>query len=134
MSFSASEAVERARSLVGVPFRPQGRHPKSGLDCAGVVLWTFSIAAQAARRNYRLRGFYLGEIRATLSTWFEEVAEGKASVGDVLLFAIRDDQAHLAVSCGDSFVHANAALRRVVETPMTAGWTLAAAFRSRKLL
>lgn len=129
MIFS-NEIVERARSLVGVQFRPQGRDPRTGLDCIGVVLWTFAIPAESVRRDYRLSGLHSGEVEAALSRWFCHVGPTQTCRGDVMLFAISQRQSHLAVNCGNSLIHADAFLRRVVEIPMTNRWPLAAAFRS----
>jgi lipoprotein Spr len=132
VSLSPGEIVARARSLVGIPFRPQGRDPRIGLDCVGVVLCTFSIPPELIRRSYRLRGAHRREIETILSDRFNRV--GAPSAGDVLLFAITSDQVHLAIHCGESFVHSDASLRRVVETPLAAAWPSAAIFRSRELL
>jgi hypothetical protein len=130
MSLAAEEIVERARALVGGRFRPQGRDPLVGLDCVGVVLRALEIPAALVRRNYHLRGDYRAEIQTLLSKWFWKVGEGHA--GDILLFEISSEQCHLGVNCGRSFVHADALLRRVVETPMPPRWPVAATYRGRR--
>jgi cell wall-associated NlpC family hydrolase len=131
MTLSPAAIVERARALVGVPFRPQGRDPKHGLDCAGLVLSAFAIEPDEVRRDYRLRGPHAAELADTLSRWFDGIAREIAASGDVLLFRFGKDQSHLAISCGDTFIHADAALRRVVETPNSVAWPVMAAFRMR---
>jgi cell wall-associated NlpC family hydrolase len=133
MTLTAPSIVQRARSLVGAPFRPQGRDPQSGLDCVGVVLRSFLIPAACVRRDYRLRGPYFGEVEAALSTWFERKNPTESRAGDVILFALPRDVTHLAVHCGETFVHADASLCRVVETPITDRWPMAGTFRSRSL-
>jgi hypothetical protein len=124
------EILRRARSLVGAGFRPQGRDPLTGLDCVGVVLRVFEIPAALVPRDYRLRGAHTAEIETTLSNWFWRVEDSCG--GDILLFEISSEQSHLGVNCGRSFVHADASLRRVVETPMPPRWPVAAAYRRRR--
>lgn len=46
-----------------------------------------------------------------------------------MLCAVAEEQLHLAIHCGASFVHADAQLRRVVETPGEPRWPIIAAFR-----
>jgi cell wall-associated NlpC family hydrolase len=130
MISTTGEIIERARSLVGTPFQPQGRDPLTGLDCIGVVLWSFAIPAASVRRNYRLRGLHRAEIEAGLRRWFRRVAD-EGRPGDVMLFGVSSDQDHLAVNCGNSFVHADVSLRRVVEAPMPGQWPLTARFCRR---
>ena len=124
------EIVRRARSLVGVPFRPQGRDPLSAVDCVGVVMSVFAIPAEAVRRDYRLRRHSAEEVERELAQHFRMVSEQTRTAGDVLLCAIRADRAHLAIHCGESFVHADAGRRRVVERPGDPPWPLRAVFRS----
>jgi cell wall-associated NlpC family hydrolase len=128
----ASKIVERARAIVGVPFRPQGRESGTGFDCVGVILHACGIPADEIRRDYRLRGQHHQEIANELSIRFRPVCPGHRRVGDVLLCAIGRDQVHLAIDCGGSFVHADARLRKVVETPGQPAWPIIAAFRGRR--
>lgn len=130
MSFRA-DIVSRARALTGSPFRPQGREPSSGLDCVGLILRTFAIPADEVRRDYRLRGRYRAEVEKTLTHRFRRVTPKHGRAGDLLLCAIAPDQLHLAISCGGSFVHADARLRRIVETPGDPPWPVIAVYRRR---
>lgn len=123
--------MRRARALVGSPFRPQGREPRTGLDCVGLVLSAFGISPDSVRRNYRLRGGHRAEIEAGLMRHFRKVARNTSRPGDVLLCAVSNDQLHLAISCGESFVHANARLRRIVETPGLPPWPVIGVYRPR---
>lgn len=123
--------VERARSLVGVRFRPQGRDPETGLDCVGVVAWTFGISPGLVRRNYRLRGSHGAEIDRVMRRWFGRIDPTQSRPADIILFAVSGTQAHLAINCGATFIHADASLRRVVETPIPASWPVTGAYRSR---
>lgn len=131
MSIASVEIIQRARAMLGVKFRPQGRDPATGLDCAGLVLWVFGISPDLVRRNYRLRGAHRAEVERLMCRWFERLRQ--ACAGDVMLFAVSGNQDHLAVNCGKTFIHADASRRKVVETPMPAPWPLTAAFRSRSL-
>lgn len=124
-----SHAVDRARSLVGVPFRAQGRDPKIGLDCVGLTLHAFCLPKQHIRSDYRLRGDHAKEIREGFRSMFEEVSHSRSRPGDVLVLQVARDQLHLAIFCGRSFIHADAGIRRVVETPGQPCWPVLATFR-----
>jgi cell wall-associated NlpC family hydrolase len=124
------DIIRRARSLAGSPFRPQGRDPQTGLDCVGLILRVFQIDATHVRRDYRLRGEHLSELDETLSNHFERVPAAMKAAGDVLLCRVRQGQAHLAIECGGSIIHADAKLRRVVERRGSCAWPVIAAFRS----
>lgn len=125
-----SEIVERAKALVGTPFRPQGRDPSTGLDCIGLVLEVFDIPREGVRRDYRLRGCHQQELEEQLSRWFVRRSGGGVA-GDVLLCCLAATQTHLAIHCGGTFVHADAGLRKVAETPGPPRWPIVAAYRGR---
>lgn len=131
MSLMSDEIIGRARSLVGVKFRPQGRDPLTGLDCVGVILRATAIPDSLVRRDYRLRGAHSAEIESALSRWFFRLDSNQSCRGDIMLFGISSEQSHLGVNCGGSFIHADASLRRVVETPMPPLWPIAAQYRLR---
>lgn len=124
--------AERAKSFVGVPFRPQGRGPRDGLDCVGLCLAVYGLPAEFGRRNYRLRGDHRAELQAALNGPFRRVGIKSGRPGDLLLLHVADDQLHLAVTTPCGFVHADARLRRVVETPGAPGWPLIAIYRRRR--
>ena len=123
--------AERARALVGTPFRLQGRGADA-LDCVGVAMATFGVTVDEVRRNYRMRGNHEAEVRAALARDFRSVSPGQMRPGDLMLMRIASDQLHLGVRTAKGFVHAHAGLRRVVETPGLPGWPLIAIFRRRK--
>lgn len=132
MRRSGADIVERARSLVGSRFRPQGRDPATGLDCAGVILCAFGIRPDAVSRNYRLAGNHGPRLKAELLKHFWQVGRRDVRPGDVMLCAASDEQVHLAINCGASFVHADAKLRLVVETPGKPRWPVVSLFRRRR--
>lgn len=127
----SSKFVERARALVGTPFRPQGRDAGTGLDCVGLALTVFGIPAAAVRRDYTLRGDHRRELDAQLLRFFRRVSNISVRPGDLLMSQCATDQLHLSVCAGDSFVHADARLRRVVETPGKPSWTCVGTYRWR---
>lgn len=127
----SNKFVERARALVGTRFRPQGRSAETGLDCVGLVLEVFGIPAAAVRRDYRLRGDHGRELKTQIMRFFRPVAKAVAKPGDLILSGIADDQLHLAVCTEIGFVHADARLGQVVETPGRPQWRCAGTFRRR---
>lgn len=131
MSRASVQPVRRARLAVGVPFRSQGRDPKTGLDCVGLVAWAFGIPASDFRKDYRLRGNHERELADELRRRFDREPPGQFAPGNILLCRISPNQSHLAIFCGKSIVHADARLRRVVERPGSCPWPIIAVFRSR---
>ena len=122
----------RARSLVGTPFRAQGRGV-GGLDCIGLVTSTFDISSESVRRDYKIRGSEnLEALRTALNEHFRRVARTQVHTGDVMLLAAGENQPHLAVRTDVGFVHAHAGIRRVVETPGYPEWPLLAVYRKRR--
>lgn len=127
----AIQHEERARALVGTPFRPQGREPRLGLDCIGLIAVSFGLPLEHVARDYRLRGDHWKRIESGMDPFFRLVPRKQAQAGDVLLFAVARDQWHVAVKTSKGFVHADARLRKAVETPGDAPWPLARVFRRR---
>lgn len=123
--------AERARMLVGTRFRAQGRDRTTGLDCAGLAITAFGLPPGQYRRDYRLRGEHRRELESALMRDFRRVARTKRKAGDVLLLGVAADQLHLAIKTCAGFVHADAKLGRVVETPGEPKWATLAVYRRR---
>lgn len=123
--------AERARALVGTPFRLQGRSAE-GLDCVGVAIETFGVQAARVRRDYRLRGDHAPEVRQFLGEGFRGVPRTQLRAGDLMLMKVAGDQVHLGVRTSAGFVHAHAGLRRVVETPGMPEWPILGVYRKRR--
>lgn len=123
--------AERARALVGTPFRLQGRGV-GGLDCVGVAMATYGVPNEDARSNYRLRGEHEQEVRRFLTESFRRVSAAQLRPGDLLLMKVAADQLHLGVRTDAGFVHAHAGLRRVVETPGMPDWLFVGIYRKRR--
>lgn len=130
----AIDDAARAGALVGVPFRPQGRVPDQGLDCVGLVLSACGLPADLVQANYRLRGDHRAELTLELLRFFRRVDRGQRQVGDIVLMAVAGDQMHLGVFTGLGFVHADARLRKVVETPGEPEWPVIGIYRRRTRL
>lgn len=127
----AARADEIARSLVGIPFRPQGRDPATGVDCAGLAILCFHLPATVGRTDYRLRGKHGDELVTVAKRHFRRVSRNKARPGDLLMFRVADDQFHLGVKTERGLIHADAGLRAVIERPGEAPWALVGIFRRR---
>ena len=121
----------RAQALAGTRFRPQGRKPELGLDCIGLILCAYRLPEEQVRRDYRIRGDHRREILDELGKPFRRIARTRARTGDVLLLQVARDQMHLAVLTDNGFVHADARLGKVVETPGSPPWPVLGAFRRR---
>ena len=116
-----TEIVARARALIGTRFRPQGRSRETGLDCIGLV--AAAVAAGRARSDYALRGGSIGELEAELAgTGMRRIDQ--APPGSVLVMRSGPEQLHLGIWTGSGLVHADAALRRIVERPGPPPWTV----------
>ena len=127
----SEDFIDRARALVGTRFRPQGRSPDTGLDCVGLALAVFGIPAEAVRRNYLLRGEHGRELKTQILRFFRRVTTSARAPGDLVLSQLAADQLHLSIWTGGTFVHADARLRRVVETPGEPTWACAGTYRGR---
>lgn len=127
MSKRGEAVAARARRLVGVRFRPQGRSRAIGLDCVGLV--AAALRKRDVPSDYALRGGALAELEAALSEAGLRRID-LARPGDVLVLRAGPGQLHLAVSTGEGFVHAHAGLGRVVETPGQPEWPLLGIWRA----
>lgn len=126
-----SIAVARARACMGARFRPQGRSAAEGLDCAGLVAIAYALPSPP--RDYPLRGEHGGRIGENLAAaGLATIAPEAAGAGDLLLLRTGPGQVHLAILTDGGFIHADAALRRVVEAPGAPPWPVIAAWRDMR--
>lgn len=119
--------LDRARGAIGARFRLHGRCVAHGLDCVGLAGLAYGIAVP---RGYALRGGSVGQVMAAAE------AVGLARIkdarpGDLVLFDAGAGQLHLAIASDDGVIHADAALRRVVERPGVPPWPELARWRYR---
>ena len=124
--------ARRARALVGTRFRPQGRDPAQGLDCIGLCLLAYGLPIDFGRDDYRLRGDHRGEIERAILARFRKLRRAQAKPGDLLLMLPAADQMHLGIVTARGLIHADARLRRVVETPGNPAWPVAGIYRPKK--
>jgi murein DD-endopeptidase / murein LD-carboxypeptidase len=123
----AGEIAARARRCVGARFRPQGRVPAYGLDCVGLV--AFALGARHVRADYSLRGGAVDAVERELAQ-AGLVRVAPQSEGDVLVMRAGPGQVHLGVATATGLVHADAGLRRVVERPGEAPWSILSIWRA----
>ena len=126
-----TDYADRARALVGTRFRPQGRVPELGLDCAGLVLCAYKLPGDLVRRDYHLRGNHGAEMMRELARVFRRIEPSCRRAGDLLLMQVAADQWHLGIITEIGFVHADARIGKVVETPGLPVWPILAAYRRR---
>lgn len=118
--------VARARALIGVRFRPQGRTRETGLDCVGLA--AAAAGVKDAPRDYALRGNSLERLAAELEAAGLMRVEG-ARAGDLLVMAAGPGQLHLGVLAPDGLIHGDAGLRQVVERPGPPPWPVLGIWR-----
>lgn len=121
--------VQRARSFVGCPFRPQGRDASTGFDCVGLVCAAHLIDAENVSHDYRLRGSCAVRLLEQLERFFWTVPVSDAGPGDVVLLQPRVDLIHLGILTDRGMIHADARLRKVIETPRISAWPILSAHR-----
>jgi murein DD-endopeptidase / murein LD-carboxypeptidase len=120
----AERVVGAARSCVGARFRPHGRSKAFGFDCIGVAALAYGIEAP---HDYVLRsGDILAAKRRLAAAGFRETAIERAGPGMLVLTRSAIGQLHLCILTANGFVHADAKLRRVIETPGCPGGIVAA--------
>jgi hypothetical protein len=119
-------ALARARALLGVPFRLHGRSLESGLDCVGVIAVAHDLLGDAPT-GYSLRTTQYERWITLLDTLAERIAAPE--IGAVMLLQPGAAQLHLGLWTGTSLIHADAGLRRVVETPGVPRWPVMGLWR-----
>ena len=122
------DLVTRARGLIGTRFRAQGRDPALGLDCVGLAAAVYGVRIE---RAYPQRGGDVaGAAADAAALGLRPIAPEAAGPGDLIMMAAGAGRLHVAVLTPGGFVHADARLGRVVETPGRPAWPVVAAWRS----
>lgn len=130
MSARGAAIAARARALVGARFRPQGRRAEWGLDCVGLAAAAVDVGAERLPADYDLKGQDLARIEHELcDLGCRPVPSCKPEPGDVVVCAVGPAHYHLLIATGESFVHADAGLRRVVERPLPLPWPAVGVWR-----
>ena len=122
---SAENRVALARSLVGTPFRINGRTP-DGLDCVGLVALLFG------KQNDIADHYPLRTIRTdNWTTQLDQILtrrDGEPQSGDAVLLSPSPLTHHLGIWTGSSLIHADARLRRVVDLSGPLTWPILGAW------
>lgn len=113
-----------ARAFVGAPFRLHGRDPATGLDCVGVAALVFGVAN--VPRGYSVRTADGAGAAALIDAAGLKRVRRDPVAGDLVLITSGPAQCHLAVMTDAGFVHADAGIGRVVETPGRLPWPVIA--------
>ena len=122
--------MRRARALVGTRFRPQGRSHEFGLDCLGLIALAADLPPEMIPCGYALRIELAEDLLATtMGGRVQRIEPEEAREGDVLLVRAGLGENHFIVLTASGFVHADARLGRVVETPGPVNWPVRAGWR-----
>lgn len=130
MTCSLATPIERARALLGVRFRLHGRDPDHGLDCVGLVASAYGLTA-GVPIGYALRGNDEARWMAQIDSLATRRA-GAPHPGDVMLLRAGVALLHVGLWTGNSLIHADASLGRVVETPGAPPWPVLACWFVRE--
>jgi cell wall-associated NlpC family hydrolase len=126
VSSRAEGIVARARALVGVRFRAQGRCAAGGVDCIGLA--AAALELDGVRQDYALRGGCGARLAEELRlAGLAPVSAAEA--GDLLVMQAGPGQLHLGIWTGAGLIHADAGLKRVVERPGSPPWPVAEVWR-----
>ncbi len=112
------------RCLVGAPFRLHGRDPITGLDCVGVAALVFGV--DEVPRGYSVRTADGAGVAALVDAAGLSRKARPPAAGNLVLVQAGPAQCHLVVMTAHGFVHADAAIGRVVETPGALPWPILA--------
>ena len=123
--------VARARALIGIRFALHGRDVATGIDCVGLILIACPVIVRSPV-GYALRGGSAGGFAAMFVDNRLTRRRGNVRAGDILLLQPSPAQFHLGIWSGEGLIHADAILRRVVETPGSLMWPLVSAWHGRK--
>jgi cell wall-associated NlpC family hydrolase len=111
-----SGVLEKAETMIGVPYLWGGNTPEEGLDCSGFVRYVYEKAA----------GILLPRLSAQISRKGSAIAQSDLHPGDLVLFNTpRGEATHVGIYVGEQrFIHAprrGAFIR--IESMKSAYWT-----------
>ena len=123
MNDTIERMIDAARACVGTPFHHQGRLPKVGLDCIGLVI----VALRAVhvvvndKTDYGRRPDGKSLIAALEAHGVIRVDDVKA--GDILVFRYDRQPQHVALATSaHTMIHSFAPAGKVIETSFGAYW------------
>jgi len=121
-----AQIVTEARTWLDTPFHHQGRLKGGGVDCAGVPIGVArALGLEWADATGYARVPAKGQFRATLQRCLDPIAFAEVLPGDLMSFAFRAEEQHIAVvSCIDPLriIHAWQAVGKCVENDLDALW------------
>lgn len=128
---TSDEIVARARALIGVRFRPQGRDPELGLDCIGVAMMAMDMPKSRIRNDYIVpSSMTADEMNSDIAAFgFIRISPAAAGPGDMLLVRPGATALHLVILTDTGYVHADMRRRRTVEVPGPVPWPTLSAWR-----
>lgn len=121
--------VLRGREFLGTPFKLHGRDPVDGVDCVGLVALIYG-QIDGVPTGYAMRNAQGLRWALDLDEHLERRGDEQVEPGDVLLMQAGPAQYHVGVWTGDGLIHADARLRRVVETPGAVPWPILGVWHS----
>lgn len=110
------EPHERALSLVGVPFRFQGRDPSIGLDCLGLILRAFDLIV-IEPPTYRISDGSWDRVESELFRWFVRTNRTNPQTNDLAVFRL-PRCFHFGVISDGLLVHADIVAGKIVTRKM----------------
>ena len=126
--FTREEVVKKARTWVGTKFRYQGRVKKNqnnngGVDCLGMI---FGICDELGYKyNDKLLSYYdtiayskkpnYNTLKEKFAKFFKVKNIEDIGIGDIVLKQVSNEQFHLMIYTGKTFIHASAITFSVVE-------------------
>lgn len=123
--------VNAARSMIGTPWKHQGRTPGLALDCIGILVCAAKEAGMTMRdQNGYSRRPDGSSLRAAMVEHFEEVEapedgfkQSDLELGNILLFKLGPHPRHVGIYEGNGrFIHSWATGRRVCSVQLSADW------------
>lgn len=118
-------ALAAALDCLGVPFRHQGRDPRTGLDCGGLVVHAMCAAGAPVADVFGYArmpsGGMLDRVMSEQPA-LTRVPVRTARPGDILLVRFGNETAHLAIKSRCGMVHAYERAGRVVEHAIRGPW------------
>lgn len=119
----ADRMIAAARACLGTRFRHQGRSPKAGLDCLGLIVH----AARASGLRVQDDAHYSRQPRPQdLRAYVDAnrmVVCSQPSPGTIGVFDFGAGPQHVALFTHSGMIHAYAPARKVVEHGLRVPWT-----------
>ena len=126
--FAREEVIKKARTWIGTKFRYQGRVKKNqnnngGVDCLGMIfgicdelgykyndkpLSYYDTIAYSKKPNYDI-------LKEKFAKFFKVKNIEDIGIGDIVLKQVSNEQFHLMIYTGKTFIHASAITFSVVE-------------------